>query len=68
MPHAIADSDDDGDDSDIFIDEPDHDGNLALNSGSNEANAESTLQSYDGINARSTGSTGKEPANTDESH
>ena len=49
MPHAIADSDDDGDENDIFVDDG---GSAASISGSNEANAESALHE------RSTGSTG----------
>ena len=58
MPRAIADSDDESDDVDFVAGEKVDGEDVALATGSNETNEEGALQSHDGTNDRSTGSTG----------
>ena len=60
MPRAIADSDDEGDEIDVFVSatEDTQKTNAASNSGSN-ANGASAIASLDGTIVKSTSSTGK---------
>ena len=58
MPHAIADSDDDGDDIDINVGEQEDRGSIAFGLGSNGKHREGAIGGYDGTNEKSTGSTG----------
>ena len=60
MSRAIADSDDDGDEIDVFVSatEDTQKTNAAANSGSN-ANGASAIASLDGTIVKSTSSTGK---------
>ena len=61
MSRAIADSDDDGDEIDVFVSatEDTQKTNAAANSGSNNANGASAIASLDGTIVKSTSSTGK---------
>ena len=58
MPYAIADSDDEGDDVDNDVGEQDDCGFIASRLGTNGKNGEGAIESYDGTNEKSTGSTG----------
>ena len=58
MPHAIADSDDDGDDIDFVAGEQYDGGRGTFGLGSNGKNREGAIKAYDGTNEKSTGSTG----------
>ena len=58
MPHSIADSDDDGDDTDFVVGDEEDSATLGLDLSSNGENKEAVVELYDGTNEKSTGSTG----------